>query len=369
MKISLSQNIRTLRRERGMTQELLAEAMGVTVGAVHKWETGASMPEIRLLLELADLFGVSVDALLGYEMHGSTEEGVTVRITELLRAKDHASALCEAEKALLRFPNSFAVVYCCARAYELTGVENGDGHALRRAIELLERCVPLLSQNSDAKISEVTIRSDAAVCRIKLGDIAGGIEMLRRHNAGGINDSLLGLICSRQEPFDREATEKHLMGGMGGMLTDAIRCMSGYVCYYSRTGNTGGALEAARWLTGFLGSLKTSGDVCYLDRIIAALQAAEAACLLAMGRQDEALRRMADAHGTAAAFDAAPVYDLRAMKFIVGDTGKNVASDDLGQSAMAAIENVLSAEAGFRPALELWQSIAGERGSCGNGQQ
>ena len=43
MKIALAKNIRALRRERGLTQERLAELLGVTVGAVHKWETGGSL--------------------------------------------------------------------------------------------------------------------------------------------------------------------------------------------------------------------------------------------------------------------------------------------------------------------------------------
>lgn len=43
MKIQLSKNIRLFRKEKGYTQEQLAEALGVTVGAVSKWETGGSL--------------------------------------------------------------------------------------------------------------------------------------------------------------------------------------------------------------------------------------------------------------------------------------------------------------------------------------
>ena len=42
MNIQLSDNIRTFRKERGLTQEQLAEVLGVTVGAVYKWEAGVS---------------------------------------------------------------------------------------------------------------------------------------------------------------------------------------------------------------------------------------------------------------------------------------------------------------------------------------
>ena len=55
METKLAENIRAFRKQKGMTQEQLAEALGVTVGAVHKWETRLSTPELALIMELADL--------------------------------------------------------------------------------------------------------------------------------------------------------------------------------------------------------------------------------------------------------------------------------------------------------------------------
>ena len=60
----LAENIRVFRKERGLTQEQLAEVLGVTVGAVYKWEAKLSLPELSLIMELADFFDLSVDALL-----------------------------------------------------------------------------------------------------------------------------------------------------------------------------------------------------------------------------------------------------------------------------------------------------------------
>lgn len=68
MKIKLSENIRAFRKEHAMTQEQLTEVLNVTVGAVYKWESGQSVPELGTIVELADLFDTSVDVLLGYEM-------------------------------------------------------------------------------------------------------------------------------------------------------------------------------------------------------------------------------------------------------------------------------------------------------------
>lgn len=358
MKKALSENIRALRRERKMTQEQLAEALGVTVGAVHKWESRASMPEIRLLVELADLFGVSVDALLGYEMKSGGERNIVERIRAHLHVKDFERALTEAEKALIRHPNSFRVVHCCADVYERRGVETGDREALLRAIELMERSIPLLAQNDDPQISEVTIRSDIAVCHIELGERDKGLEILKAHNAGGINNALIGIICSLREQFVPGETEEYLCKGMGDVVSNAIRCMSGYINFHSRRGDIRSALEAAQWLTGFLSSLKTEPDaVCYLDRIIVTARAAEAASLAVLGRQEEAETLTHEAYRMAAAFDRAPVYGTDNIRFCTGGMKKQSMSDDLGETAVAAAENVLRADVRCSALLETWERL------------
>ncbi len=61
----VGRKISELRRERNMTQMELADQMGISFQAVSNWERGNSMPDISKLPELAGLFGVSIDELLG----------------------------------------------------------------------------------------------------------------------------------------------------------------------------------------------------------------------------------------------------------------------------------------------------------------
>lgn len=60
----LSERIYQLRRARGLSQEQLAERVGVSRQTVSKWETGLSTPELEKLRALCDCFGVTLDALV-----------------------------------------------------------------------------------------------------------------------------------------------------------------------------------------------------------------------------------------------------------------------------------------------------------------
>ena len=61
--MSIGRRVSEHRRQRGITQEQLAEAMNITSQAVSKWENDISCPDIAVLPLLADYFGISLDVL------------------------------------------------------------------------------------------------------------------------------------------------------------------------------------------------------------------------------------------------------------------------------------------------------------------
>ena len=63
--INLGRVLTENRRRRGMTQDQLAEHLGVSKAAVSKWETEASYPDIFMLPKLASFFDISIDELMG----------------------------------------------------------------------------------------------------------------------------------------------------------------------------------------------------------------------------------------------------------------------------------------------------------------
>ena len=62
---TLGARLQELRKQKGLTQEQLAEKLNITNQSVSKWEKDINAPDITLLVELADLFETSVDYLLG----------------------------------------------------------------------------------------------------------------------------------------------------------------------------------------------------------------------------------------------------------------------------------------------------------------
>ena len=61
------ERLKKLRRDKDITQDNLAEYLGISYQAVSKWENGAGFPDITLLPAIAGFFGVSADYLLGIE--------------------------------------------------------------------------------------------------------------------------------------------------------------------------------------------------------------------------------------------------------------------------------------------------------------
>ena len=72
--LNFSKNISNLRKERKITQENLANYLGVTKAAVSKWELNQSYPDITLLPIIASYFNISIDELLGYEPFMNDDE-------------------------------------------------------------------------------------------------------------------------------------------------------------------------------------------------------------------------------------------------------------------------------------------------------
>ena len=81
MSTTLGKNIKNYRKNKGLTQEELAELLSITPQAVSKWESESGLPDVSMLIPLAQVLGVSTDALLGYDSMTENDE-VIARVKE-----------------------------------------------------------------------------------------------------------------------------------------------------------------------------------------------------------------------------------------------------------------------------------------------
>ena len=87
--------LKELRKEKGITQEQFAEELNVSDRTVSRWETGSNMPDISLLVAIAEFFDVSIPEIINGERKSEIMNGEVKEVAE--RLSDYA----EAEKAQL----------------------------------------------------------------------------------------------------------------------------------------------------------------------------------------------------------------------------------------------------------------------------
>ena len=99
IRLSLGENLYTLRKQRGYSQEYIASVLGVSRQAVSKWESNAAYPEMEKLISLCDLLAVSMDELVRGKTGPSTQAA-----TDAGCAKTQGSSTPEERKIVIEIP-------------------------------------------------------------------------------------------------------------------------------------------------------------------------------------------------------------------------------------------------------------------------
>ncbi|MBR4905606.1 MAG: helix-turn-helix transcriptional regulator [Clostridia bacterium] len=355
MEMKLAENIRRLRKERSLTQEQLAEVLMVTAGAVYKWEAGLSVPDIALIVEMADFFDTSVDALLGYSMRDNHVDAIVKRMREYRRNKDR-EGLTEAEKALKRYPHSFQIVKESAAIYRAFGIESRDKAMLHRALELLEQSRLLLDQNTDPEINEQTICAKIAETYLGLDEVDKGVELMKQSNAGGLFSSKIGNTLAQLDRAE-EATP-YLSEAMAKLTADLCNIVSGYMNVFGQQRDYASAEAILSWGVDVLSGLRKDGKPNFFDKVCSAFLAAKAQVQFESGNASAACESLIRARDLAAFFDAAPSYDESDIRFMSRIEGASV-HDDIGATAMDAIQSVVD-DYEKEAFTALWNSIKEE---------
>ena len=111
MNIKIGAIIKKLRAENNITQETLANAIGVTPQAISRWESEGGYPDIELLPALADFFSVSTDELLGYKLSEREQELANIKkeMERLAEVGSIEERVAYARNAFAHYPNDYEI--------------------------------------------------------------------------------------------------------------------------------------------------------------------------------------------------------------------------------------------------------------------
>lgn len=157
MEINLKEKLRALRQQKNITQEALANHLGITPQSVGKWERGEGFPDITLLPKIAFYFDVTVDELLCVDR---------VRIEEAICEYQKQSKICQQngdneknlelwEKAYTEFPNDCRVIEGLMFAINRDAVYPCPKDKAERIIALGEK---LLEKSTDTRQRESAVQ-------------------------------------------------------------------------------------------------------------------------------------------------------------------------------------------------------------------
>lgn len=107
MSVKIGEKIKSLRKSKNISQEVLAQYLGVTFQAVSKWENGSTMPDVEAIPAIASFFGVSTDELFDFNLFEMEN-----KVTEIWQAaakcrdSDHGKAEKMLRDGLKKFPGN-----------------------------------------------------------------------------------------------------------------------------------------------------------------------------------------------------------------------------------------------------------------------
>ncbi len=224
--MTIGETIRRLRRERDITQEGLAEMLGISSQAVSGWETSRTAPDISQLAPLCSIFEVSADVLLGIDVDAKSR-----RIEELYQAAhqvactgDHGTSIRMADEALRQYPDSHKLMQFYAEEiylYNHMTPESERESNEKRALSYLD----ILRTSPDTKIRNEAIIT-SCLWFAKLGRTEEAEALAKSMEASWTSGELLGRIYkgTKKAQVHQMEVVGQFVHAMGYQLDELLDC-------------------------------------------------------------------------------------------------------------------------------------------------
>ena len=167
MKLYINDKIKDFRKEKKWTQEELAEKLNVSPQAVSRWETNTTFPDIELLPEIANIFEISVDELLGVNdmLNNDRIETLIKEANSYYNTGEIDKVVSLLEQAKKEFPRNIKITLNLIQALDSLGGENRKD-TCKRVIKLGSQIIDRLTDIED----KCSLYQTMAYAHLELGN-------------------------------------------------------------------------------------------------------------------------------------------------------------------------------------------------------
>lgn len=190
--LNIAKTLLRKRKEKGITQDELANYIGVSKAAVSKWETGQSYPDIMLLPQLAAYFNITVDALIGYEPQMVKEDikNLYYRLCKDFTCKPFDQVTMEIREITKKYYSCFPLLLqmgiLLINHYDLVEKENQESFIQ----ETLALFIHIKISSDDVEINRQA-KCLEAICYLTLNQPKQVIDLLQDSNFPMLNETTL----------------------------------------------------------------------------------------------------------------------------------------------------------------------------------
>ena len=241
--INIARNIARLRREKGLTQEDLANYIGVSKASVSKWETGQSYPDITFLPQLATLFNISIDELMGYEPQMSMEDirKLYVKLSAGFASEPFDEVLDSCREIVKKYFSCFPLLFHIGALLVNNCMEAGDREKTLSVLsEAKKLFVRVKTESEDAELVQMALNMEAC-CALMMGNPNEVIELLEDTSPKIFSsESLLAssyqmLVKSKEAKMILQIAMYQHMSILFGALTDYLMLCTDNPEHYDKT--------------------------------------------------------------------------------------------------------------------------------------
>lgn len=226
MNLAIGENIKCLRKRKEITQEQLAEMLGVSCQSVSRWESEVCYPDMELLPILAEIFEITVDKLLGVDDIAEKKrvDEYLARFQVAISKGEIDECISIAREGIAEYPNNYALLNKLMYALFVSGDETGNISDWEENMEKYDAEITSLGERIMKHCPDQDIRLEA-VARLAFNHCEHGRKEIGRQ----IYETLPTMMLCRENQMWWSLEEDEKVPFMRTLIKEAYDMLRGFV--------------------------------------------------------------------------------------------------------------------------------------------